>query len=79
MVGSETSLTFYRHVGKKVFDAGWGERHAFDDNPLARAILGMDLPVNYVFIYAPRNSEEIEIVSKFLRASIAYNTGTSGY
>ena len=76
-VGSENSLTFRRHIGKKVFDAGWGERHAFDDNPFARAILGRDLPVNYVLIYAPRNNEEIEIVSKILKASIAYNTGTS--
>ncbi len=45
--------------------SGWGQRHG-----LAGIALG--LPLTYVMIYAPRNDDELTVVSGLLEAAIAY-------
>ncbi|KAG8213245.1 hypothetical protein J3R82DRAFT_11714 [Butyriboletus roseoflavus] len=52
---------------KLVIERGWGERH-----PLSGT---KTLPKEYLFIYAPRDDEELGIVERILLASIAYMTG----
>jgi hypothetical protein len=51
---------------KEVSEKGWGERHGLS---------GKMLPWGYVMIYAPRDEEEVKIMSKFFRASIAFMSG----
>jgi hypothetical protein len=60
-----------------VFNAGWGERHAFDGHRLVKSLFKVDLSMQYIMVYAPRNEEEIDIVCQLLKAAIAYNTGVS--
>ena len=49
---------------KKVIETGWGELH-----PLA----GRFIPVKtYMFIYAPRNEEDLRIVQQILNVAIQY-------
>ncbi|PYI08208.1 hypothetical protein BO78DRAFT_395822 [Aspergillus sclerotiicarbonarius CBS 121057] len=49
---------------KKVFDAGWGQRHGFSGVKIPKPLTGgrqIDLPSEYVFIYAPRTEEEFAV------------------
>ncbi|ATY61315.1 phospholipase carboxylesterase [Cordyceps militaris] len=47
---------------------GWAERHMLS---------GVLLPLNYVFVYAPRDEDELEVWQQFLAASISFNTASS--
>jgi len=62
------------HVGKKVIDAGWGQRHPLDGSKAFKKMTGMWLPNQYMYIYAPRNDAEIETVMGIVKASVAYMT-----
>jgi len=53
---------------KLVIDRGWGERH-----PLSST---RGLPKEYLFIYAPRNEEELDVVERILVAAIGYMNDT---
>ena len=49
---------------KKVIETGWGELH-----PLA----GRFIPVKtYMFIYSPRNEEDLNVINQILKAAIQY-------
>ncbi|KAI5888686.1 uncharacterized protein SCHCODRAFT_02637401 [Schizophyllum commune H4-8] len=54
---------------KEVIAKGWGERH-----PLSGCFGDKDLQANYLFIYAPRSEQELEIITRILEASIGYMT-----
>ncbi|GFN16264.1 hypothetical protein AtubIFM55763_001678 [Aspergillus tubingensis] len=63
---------------KKVFDAGWGQRHGFSGVEIPRALMGgklIQLPSEYVLIYAPRTKEEVTLVLSLMKASLRYLTG----
>jgi hypothetical protein len=51
----------------QVIGQGWGERHALS------GVRGM-MSKGYVFLYSPRNDEELEIVKTIWRASIEFMT-----
>ncbi|KAK3215337.1 hypothetical protein GRF29_19g2929602 [Pseudopithomyces chartarum] len=59
---------------KKVLERGWGQRHAFSGSNL-NPVLPVNIPVNYLLIYAPRNDAEVEIAITIIRAGIRYMTG----
>lgn len=64
-------------IGKKVIEANWGERHPLDGSKfIERFIKDASLPNQYVLVYAPRSEEELEVVMRIVRASIAYMTGS---
>ncbi|KAL1658535.1 hypothetical protein GGF50DRAFT_120763 [Schizophyllum commune] len=54
---------------KEIIAKGWGERH-----PLSGCFGDKDLQANYVFVYAPRSEEELEIVTRIMEAAIGYMT-----
>ncbi|RAK99204.1 uncharacterized protein BO80DRAFT_456775 [Aspergillus ibericus CBS 121593] len=63
---------------KKVFDAGWGQRHAFSGVTIPKVLTGgrgIDLPSEYVLIYAPRTEEEVTLVMGLIMASVRYLSG----
>ncbi|GLA25930.1 hypothetical protein CBS147346_5883 [Aspergillus niger] len=63
---------------KKVFDAGWGQRHGFSGVKIPRALMGgklIELPSEYVLVYAPRTKEEVTLVLGLTKASLRYLTG----
>lgn len=71
-------LRYSRRTGKKVIDAGWAQRHPLSGSPLLKPASGSGKPFlssEYVFIYAPRNDEEVGVVMKIIVASIKYMTG----
>lgn len=71
-------LRYSRRTGKKVIDAGWAQRHPFSGSPILKPASGSGKPFlssEYVFIYAPRNDEEVGVVMKIIMASIKYMTG----
>lgn len=49
-----------------MIERGWGERH-----PISGVIA---LPKEYLMIYAPMDDDEVEAVSRIIKASIAYMT-----
>ena len=51
-----------------VIKRNWGERHG-----LSGTYFG--LPLEYTWIYAPRNDEELDMVEKFMVAGIKFMTG----
>jgi len=51
-----------------VLEKGWGETHG-----LAGKALG--LPASYMLIYAPRDEDDLKVVSQILGASLDYMTG----
>ncbi|ORY07937.1 hypothetical protein BCR34DRAFT_590147 [Clohesyomyces aquaticus] len=61
---------------KRVIEAGWGQRHALDGVKALKKLVGFTMPVNYMFIYAPRDDAEIEIVMHIVKAGIGFMTGT---
>jgi hypothetical protein len=61
-------------AGKKVIDAGWGQRHPLDGSKAFKKMTGMWLPNQYIYIYAPRDDDEIETVMGIVKASVAYMT-----
>ncbi|OJJ76421.1 hypothetical protein ASPBRDRAFT_170365 [Aspergillus brasiliensis CBS 101740] len=63
---------------KKVFDAGWGQRHGFSGVKIPRALTAgklIELPSEYVLIYAPRTKEEVALVLGLMKGSLRYLTG----
>ncbi|PLB47948.1 hypothetical protein P170DRAFT_476601 [Aspergillus steynii IBT 23096] len=63
---------------KKVFDAGWGQRHSLSGATVPKAITGrvLELPSEYVLIYAPRTEVEVAFVMEVVKASVKYMTGS---
>ncbi|PWY84719.1 hypothetical protein BO94DRAFT_536313 [Aspergillus sclerotioniger CBS 115572] len=60
------------------FDAGWGQRHGFSGVKIPRPLTGgrqIDLPSEYLLIYAPRTKEEVTLVMGLISASLRYLTG----
>lgn len=53
-----------------VIDKGWGELH-----PMAGK--GFDLPVGYTLLYAPRNTGEVDVVRRILRATLDWASGAT--
>lgn len=51
---------------KLLIERGWAERH-----PISGTVA---LPQEYLFVYAPRNEEELEVVERMLVAAIGYMT-----
>ncbi len=45
--------------------AGWGERHGL-------AGVALELPVNYVMVYAPRGEDDLAVIGQLLEAAIRY-------
>lgn len=60
---------------KTVMERGWGQRHALSGSDL-KPILPVQIPVNYLLIYAPRNRAEVDIVMTIVEAGIQFMTGT---
>lgn len=52
---------------KEVIAKGWGERHRMSSTLL---------PLQYTFIYLPRNADEMDITVKILEAGIEYAKST---
>ena len=50
-----------------MIERGWGERH-----PISGVV---GLPKEYLMIYAPMDEDEVEVVVRIIKASIAYMTG----
>ncbi|KAL4784892.1 hypothetical protein BJX76DRAFT_197318 [Aspergillus varians] len=65
---------------KRVIEAGWGQRFplagssAFKNMSFGRMAA---IPTEYLFIYAARNEEEIQIQIQILKASVQYVTAMS--
>ncbi|PWY73580.1 hypothetical protein BO70DRAFT_108267 [Aspergillus heteromorphus CBS 117.55] len=63
---------------KRVFDAGWAQRHGFSGIKIPTTLTGgqeLDLPAEYVFLYAPRTEEEVALVMGVVTAGLRYLTG----
>ena len=52
-------------------EAGWGERHGL-------AGVALDLPVNYVMVYAPRDEDDLAVIGQLLEAAIRYASWEQG-
>ena len=48
---------------KEVLEKGWGERHRVSGNLI---------PLQYTFLYAPRNVGEVEVFIQIIEASVKY-------
>jgi len=48
-----------------IIEKGWGEMHGLSGQALG-------LPHSYLMIYAPRNAEEVKVVSMLARAAARY-------
>ncbi|KAF2145741.1 uncharacterized protein K452DRAFT_349190 [Aplosporella prunicola CBS 121167] len=71
--GSDGSLhmTLYPADAKLVIERGWGERH-----PLARGgWLARFVPKHFVMVYAPRNEEEVGVVTRIASAAVWWVSG----
>ncbi|KAL9114101.1 MAG: hypothetical protein Q9227_001873 [Pyrenula ochraceoflavens] len=64
---SHVSLT-YRDA-KAAIEASWAERHPLDK------VLGN---MSYVFVYAPRSKEEVEVVGRLWEAGVRFMVGERG-
>jgi hypothetical protein len=75
-VGKDGSIHVVLHPKdcEIVLEKGWGQRHALSGASLLRHIMDVYIPVNYVFIYAPRNEAEIEVAMAIVKASIQFMT-----
>ena len=49
---------------KEVIAKGWGERHEL--------VGGMILPWGYVFLYAPRDEGEVEVMKRIFEAGVGF-------
>ncbi|EHY55124.1 hypothetical protein HRR83_005623 [Exophiala dermatitidis] len=52
----------------RVIRAGWGQLHGLAGSKV--------IPRSYVFLYAPRTQEELNVIMELVRAGIGYVTGT---
>lgn len=61
-----------------VIERGWGERHKVAGSPglwLLPLSINRYLPKEYIWLYAPRNEQELVVIERIVMASIAYMTG----
>ena len=62
-----------------VIEHGWGERHKLSGSRVLRFLTGGTnpayVPNEYIWIYAPRDEEELAVVEKVLLAATSYMTG----
>jgi hypothetical protein len=63
-------MIFSPRDAKVVIEAGWGERH-----PLAGRVL--NIPNTYIFVYPPRDDEELAVVGRLIDGSVAHMRGVS--
>jgi hypothetical protein len=65
-------------TGKKILDAGWGQRHGFSGTS-AMSFLSLgtlpDIPSEYILIYAPRTEAEVKTVMDIVAAGVKFMTG----
>ncbi|KAJ6125736.1 hypothetical protein N7523_003356 [Penicillium sp. IBT 18751x] len=64
--------------GKKIIEAGWGQRHGFSGtSAMAYLSLGTvpDFPSEYILIYAPRTEADIKTVMDIIAAGVKFMTG----
>ncbi|KAL2867556.1 uncharacterized protein BJX67DRAFT_387793 [Aspergillus lucknowensis] len=64
---------------KRVIESGWGQRFPLSGSSLLRNITFgrvAAIPNEYVYIYAPRDGEEIQTVIRILGAGVQYVTGS---
>ncbi|KAK5167994.1 uncharacterized protein LTR77_006561 [Saxophila tyrrhenica] len=67
-------LTLHPADSRAVLEAGWGERH-----PLSRGgRFERFVPVDFVMIYAPRDSEEVEMVLRIISGARWFVGGKTG-
>ncbi|KAL4931782.1 uncharacterized protein BDV17DRAFT_288366 [Aspergillus undulatus] len=63
---------------KRVINAGWGQRFSLAGSSIFKTMTFgrmAAIPTEYVFVYAPRDEEEIKIVMGIVKASVQYMTG----
>ncbi|GJE92835.1 hypothetical protein PsYK624_089930 [Phanerochaete sordida] len=63
---------------KLVIEKGWGERHQLSGSPGLHALPfppEAKLPKEYIWIYAPRDEQELAIMEEILLASARFMTG----
>ena len=60
------------HDAIAAIEAGWGERHGL-------AGIALDLPVNYVMIYAPRGKDDLSAIGELLEAAIRHASRHQGF
>lgn len=80
IVRSLDTLSKADKTGKKVIEAGWGQRFSLAGSAAFRNLtLGRvaRVPTEYMFVYAPRDEEEIQIVMGIVKAGLQYGTGLS--
>ena len=64
---------------RAVIERGWGERHGLSGSRGLRALpvfAAAKLPKEYIWIYAPRDEQELAVVEKILVGAVRYMTGT---
>jgi len=66
-------LTLHPADAAVVLQTGWGERH-----PLAQGgWLSRFVPAGFIMVYAPRNTKEVEMVSKIVAAAVWWIGGVN--
>ncbi|KAL4883575.1 hypothetical protein BJY04DRAFT_216398 [Aspergillus karnatakaensis] len=64
---------------KRVIEAGWGQRFPLAGSSLFKTLTFGRLPaipMEYVFVYAPRNEEEVDVVMRIIKAGVQYVSGS---
>lgn len=62
-----------------VIERGWGERHKLSGSRSLHALpfpRAAKVPKEYIWIYAPRDEQELAVVEKILVASARFMTNT---
>ncbi|KAJ5232515.1 hypothetical protein N7468_005471 [Penicillium chermesinum] len=65
-------------TGKKVIEAGWGQRHGFAGTSALKFLsfgTKPDIPAEFLLVYAPRDETEIETFMQIMAASVKFMTG----
>lgn len=66
------------HLGKKVIEAGWGQRHGFAGTSALRILsfgTKPNIPAEFLLVYAPRDEGELETFMQIMAASVKFMTG----
>lgn len=67
------------HTCTVVIERGWGERHKLSGSRALRALPipeAAKLPKEYIWIYAPRDVEELAVVQKIILAGARFMTNS---
>lgn len=63
-----------------VIERGWGERHQLSGSVGLQVLPGLPqkarLPKEYIWIYAPRDQQELAVVERIVIAGAKYMTGS---